>query len=374
MNLMRQPWQMGTLEIKNRLVRSATDETLSTEDGAPTQRLIDVLTALARGDVGLIVAGTAYISREGRWGKNTTGMDHDGLIEPLSRLCKTVHQAGGILAAQLFHCGSTINPAIPAEKKALFGPSAMIDPVGGFPVAAFSKAHILRIVDDYTKAASRAKKAGFQAIQIHAAHGYLINQFLSASRNQRKDSYGGSVQHRARFLYQVYEAIRGVVGKDFPIFIKMSAYDGFPGGVKPKEASQVASTLDTMGINAIEVSAGTSEGAKKGGWDHILAAPFEEGSLLKYALQIKEKVNCPVISVEGWRSPLAITKALEKIDAVSMSRPFIREPRLARRWLSGDTSPAHCISCNKCLDLTLNSGLGCVFHQRKKIGGNNGTS
>jgi 2,4-dienoyl-CoA reductase-like NADH-dependent reductase (Old Yellow Enzyme family) len=182
------------------------------------------------------------------------------------------------------------------------------------------------------------------------------------------------VQHRARFLYQVYEAIRGVVGKDFPIFIKMSAYDGFPGGVEPKEASQIASALDAMGINAIEVSAGTSEGAKKGGWDHILAAPFKEGSLLKYALQIKEKVNCPVISVEGWRSPLTITKALEKIDAVSMSRPFIREPRLARRWLSGDTSPAHCISCNKCLDLTLKSGLGCVFHHRKNNGGNNGTS
>ena len=152
------------------------------------------------------------------------------------------------------------------------------------------------------------------------------------------------------------------MGKEFPIFIKMSSYDGFPGGVEPKEAAQVAATLDAMGVDAIEVSAGTPEGAKKGGWDHILPAPFKEGSLLKYALLIKEKVNCPVISVEGWRDPLEITKALEKIDAVSMSRPFIREPNLANRWLSGDLFPAHCISCNKCLDLTLESGLGCVFH------------
>jgi len=364
MSKMSRPWKLGTLEIKNRLVRSATDETLSTEYGAPTQRLIDVDVELARGGAGLIIAGTAYISREGRWGTNTTGMDNDRLIEPLSRLCSAVHRAGGILAAQLLHCGSTINPAIWHEKEALFGPSAMIDPVCGHQVVELSKNHILSIVNDYAKAALRAKKAGFRAVQIHAAHGYLINQFLSGSRNRRKDQYGGSLKNRALLLYQVYEAVRGAVGKEFPIFIKMSAYDGFPAGVKPKEAARVASSLDDMGIDAVEVSAGTPEGAETGGWDHIIPAPFKEGSLLKYALQIKEKVCCPVISVEGWRDPLKIAKALEKIDAVSMSRPFIREPDLANRWLSGDLSPALCISCNKCLDLTLKSGLGCIFNRR----------
>jgi 2,4-dienoyl-CoA reductase-like NADH-dependent reductase (Old Yellow Enzyme family) len=368
MNIMGQPWEMGTLEIKNRLVRSATVEGLSTEDGAPTQRLIDITAALARGGVGLIIAGTAYISREGRADRNSTGMDNNRLIEPLSRLCGAVHKAGGTLAAQLLHCGSTLNPAILPEKEALLGPSAMIDPLCGHPVVELSKEHILRIVDDYAKAALRAKEAGFRAVQIHAAHGYLINQFLSPSRNRRKDPYGGSLKHRALLLYQVYEAIRGAVGKKFPVFIKMSAHDGFAGGVKPKEAARVASALDAMGIDAIEVSAGTPEGAKKGGWDHIIPAPFKEGSLLKFALQIKEKINCPVISVEGWRDPLEITKALEKIDAVSMSRPFIREPDLVNRWLRGDLSPAHCISCNQCLELMMASGLGCIFHKRNKDG------
>jgi 2,4-dienoyl-CoA reductase-like NADH-dependent reductase (Old Yellow Enzyme family) len=368
MNPMAQTWEMGSLEIKNRLVRSATDETLATDDGAPTRRLMDVLVALARGEVGLIIAGAAYVNRGGRWGKNTTGLDHDRLIKPLSRVCDAVHKAGGLLAAQLFHAGSAVNPSFLPEKETLFGPTAMLDPVSGHPVAALSINQILSIVDDYTNAALRAKKAGFQGVQIHAAHGYLINQFLSPSRNQRKDSYGGSPQGRALLLYQVYEAIRGAVGKDFPVCIKMSAFDGFPGGVQPKEAIQVACALDSMGIDAIEVSAGTSEGAKKGGWDHILPAPFKEGSLLKYALAIKNKVHCPVISVEGWRDPLAISKTLEKIDAVSMSRPFIREPHLAKRWLGGDLSPAHCISCNKCLDLTPKSGLSCIFHKRNKIG------
>ena len=366
--MLAQPWKMGTLEIKNRLVRSATTEELSTEDGAPTQRLIDTAVELARGGVGLIIAGAAYVSREGRWDKNTTGMDNDRLIEPLSRLCGAVHRAGGILAAQLLHCGSTLNLAILPEKEALFGPSAMNEPVCGHPVVELSKNHILRIVDDYGKAALRGKKAGFRAVQIHAAHGYLLNQFLSASRNRRKDQYGGSLKNRALLLYQVYEAIRGEVGEDFPVFIKMSGYDGFPGGVAPKEAAQVASTLDALGIDAIEVSAGTPEGAKKGGWDHILPAPFKEGSLLNYALRIKEKVHCPVISVEGWRDPLEISKALRKIDAVSMSRPFIREPDLVNRWLSGDLSPARCISCNTCLDLITESGLGCIFHKRTMMG------
>ncbi|WP_457553214.1 oxidoreductase [Desulfobacula sp.] len=137
-------------------------------------------------------------------------------------------------------------------------------------------------------------------------HRYLINQFLSPSRNFRKDQYGGSLENRTRLLCQVYEAIRGAVGKDFPVLIKMSAYDGFPGGVESYEAAHTAAILDAMGIDAIEVSAGTPEGDKKGGWDHILLAPFEEGSLLKYALLIKEKVGCPVISVEGWRNPKII--------------------------------------------------------------------
>jgi 2,4-dienoyl-CoA reductase-like NADH-dependent reductase (Old Yellow Enzyme family) len=362
MVILGRPWKMGTLEIKNSLVRSATAEGLSTENGAPTQRLIDIGVALARGGVGLIIAGTAYISREGRGDKHTTGLHNNRLIQPLSRMCGAVHQAGGILAAQLLHCGSTLNPAILPEKEALFGPSATIDPICGQPIVALSKDHIVRIVDDFAKAACRAKEAGFQAVQIHAAHGYLINQFLSPSRNRRKDQYGGHLNHRARLLYQVYEAIRGAVGQDYPLFIKMSAYDGFPGGVLPEEAVQVAETLDAMGIDAIEASAGTPEGANNGGWDHILPAPFQEGSLLKYALQIKERVTCPVISVEGWRDPLKIAKALEHIDAVSMSRPFIREPNLVNRWLSGDPSPARCISCNQCLDLIMTSGLGCVFH------------
>lgn len=358
------PWRLGSLELPNRLVRSATEEGLSTANGAPTERLIDLTAELARGGACLIVCGSAFISREGRGATNVTGIDDDALVEPLGRMCAAVHRAGGILAAQLLHSGSTLRPVMVAEKAGPYGPSAMaVDPVCGAPVLALTRPQIAGIVDDYARAAARAQRAGFDKLQIHAAHGYLINQFLSPARNRRADAYGGSLERRARLLFEVYEAVRGTVGSDFPVFVKMSAYDGFPGGVEPSEAALVAAELARRGIDAVEVSAGTPEGPRHGGWDHIMPAPFAEGRFLDYALGIKAAVSCPVVCVEGWRDPRRIAQALERIDAVSLCRPFIREPHLAARWRSGDLALATCISCNTCLDLILDRGLGCIFHE-----------
>ncbi len=360
-------WRLGSLEVPNRLVRSATEEGLSTGDGAPTQRLIDLTRELARGGAGLIVAGSAFICREGRGATNVTGLDRDALIEPLGRMCDAVHTAGGLLAAQLLHSGSTLRPLMVAEKDGPYGPSSEAhDPVCGAPVKALTKAEIDDIVLLYARAAARARSAGFDAVQIHAAHGYLLDLFLSPARNRRADAYGGSLQRRARLLYEVYEAVRGAVGAGFPVFVKMSAHDGWAGGVQPHEAVLVASELDRLGIDAIEVSAGTPEGASRAGWDHIMPAPIPEGRFFDYALAVKEKVGCPVISVEGWRDPLRIAAALERVDAISLCRPFIREPRLAARWRGGDLTPATCISCNKCLDLILDRGLGCIFHKDQR--------
>ena len=218
-------------------------------------------------------------------------------------------------------------PVTVGEKAGPYGPSAVaVDPVCGAPVLELTTSQIAGIVDDYASAARRARKAGFDAVQIHAAHGYLINQFLSPARNRRADAYGGELPGRARLLYEVYEAVRGAVGADYPVFVKVSAYDGFPGGVEPAEAVRVATELDARGTDAIEVSAGTPEGARRGGWDHIMPAPFAEGRFLDYALLIKAAVACPVVCVEGWRDPGTIAQALRSIDAVSLCRPFIREP------------------------------------------------
>lgn len=366
MTLINRPWQLGNLTIPNALVRSATVEGLSTADGAPTRRLTDLFVDLAKGGTGLIIAGTAYISRDSQCDGNAAALDNDGLIEPLKKMCAQVEAAGGVLAAQLLHCGPIVNHLLLPDREVLWGPSALTDPVNGRRITEMDRNRIASVIDDYAQAARRAKEGGFKAVQIHAAHGYLANSFLSRARNTRTDEYGGSMAKRATFVYHVHEAIRGLVGSDFPVLIKLGAHDGFKGGFSEEDSLLVAKGLDDLGIDAIEISGGTPEGAAKGGYDHILPAPFEPGLNLEHAARVKAAVKCPVFPVEGWRDPALINSALEKVDAVSMSRPFIREPGLAGRWLSGDTEPAECISCNKCLDLIEDHGLACIFNLKEK--------
>lgn len=276
-----------------------------------------------------------------------------------------MHQADGVVATQLLHSGSMLQPPMVPEKAGPYGPSATdLDPVCGAPVRALTRAQIAGIVDDYGKAAARTRAAGFDAVQIHAAHGYLINQFLSPARNRRKDAYGGPLARRARRLCEVYEAVRGKVGAGFPVLVEMSAYDGFSGGVEPADAVVVAAELDRLGIDAVEVSAGTPAGAERGGWDHIMPGPLPEGGFFGYALQVAAAVTCPVVNVEGWRDPPEDRSRLGGHRRGVTLPPVHPRAHLAARWRSGDPSPATCISCNQCLHLILEDGLACIFHDR----------
>jgi len=347
---------IGSMSLPNRFVRSATWEGLADKDGSVTGRLIEMMIELVKGEVGLIISSYAFVSPEGQSSPGQLAVCDDRLLPGLRDMAHAVHSAGGKMALQLVHGGCSSNPELSGLESV--GPSVLST------CRQAGREDISDIISAFARAAGRAKQAGFDAVQIHAAHGYLIDQFLSPARNRREDAYGGSLQRRARLLYEVYEAVRGAVGAGFPVFAKMSAHDGFPAGVEPAEATRVAAKLDALGIDAIEVSAGTPEGARRGGWDHIMPAPFAEGRFFDYAVRIKAAVTCPVLTVEGWRDPLRIVQALEGIDAVSMCRPFIREPHLAERWRSGDLTPATCISCNKCLDLVDEGrGLGCIFHK-----------
>ena len=199
--------------------------------------------------------------------------------------------------------------------------------------------------------------------QIHAAHGYLINQFLSPAATGAPTTTAALVRPAPACSTRSMRQVRGAVGPDYPVFVKPSDHGGFPGGVEPLEAALVAAALDARGIDAIEVSAGTPEGARRGGWDHIMPAPFVEGRFLTTPCRSKPRLLARVICVEGWRDPRAIAQALQSIDAVSLRRPFIREPHLAARWRSGDLAAATCISCNKCLELIVDRRLGLHLSQ-----------
>jgi 2,4-dienoyl-CoA reductase-like NADH-dependent reductase (Old Yellow Enzyme family) len=225
------------------------------------------------------------------------------------------------------------------------------------------------IIAAFAEGARRAKGWGFDGVQLHGAHGYLINQFLSPLTNRRTDEYGGSIENRCRFLLEVYRKVRESVGSDYPVFIKLNAADNLDGGLGVDDAVYAAKKLAEIGIDAIEVSAGTPASGEKGPNREKILKPVKEAYNLPLARRIKEAVSCPVMVVGGFRSYEVAEKAIREdgMDYIAMARPLIREPALANRWLQGDRSPARCISCNSCFMPGLEEGgIYCVIEKKER--------
>jgi len=350
------PWRMGSLELPNRLVRSATWEGMAQPNGAVTDKLAAFTGELADGGVGLIISGYAYVSPDGLGLPKQTGVYSDILTGPLTLMSNAVHSAGGRVALQIVHAGGqTRSDWIGGPP---VGPSAMVHPMFG-EIQELSTDRIREIVNDFAGAARRAVEAGFDAVQLHGAHGYLVNQFLSPNTNLRTDEYGGDIGNRARFCYEVYDAVRRVVGPDYPVFIKLNADDAVDGGLELADAVEVARGLSKRGIDAIEVSGGVPAAGTKSA-ARLVSKPDEEGYFLDHARAIKAVVDCPVITVGGYRSRTKIAEALQSVDAVAMCRPFIRQPDLANLLEDGSTEKTDCVSCGGCFKLGLEQSLGCA--------------
>ncbi len=349
-------WNLGKLEIPNRLVRSATWEGMALDNGAPSDDLIKYYGNLAQGGIGLIITGYAYVTREGMGLPKQTGIHDDAMIEPMSRLAAAVHSSGGKVALQIVHAGGqTRADWIGCQP---LGPSKMLHPAFGEEVRELSTEGIHELVKAFAAAARRALEAGFDAVQLHGAHGYLINQFLSPNTNQRTDEYGGSLENRARFCYQVYAAARKEVGPDFPLFIKLNSEDALEGGLSLDDSLAVAGALSEQGIDGIEVSGGVPA-AGKNSPSRAVEDTEQEAYFLANAQATKAAVSCPVIVVGGFRSRASIDKALQSLDAVAMCRPFIRQPDLAQQFKDGVSDKADCISCGRCFKASLKHGLRC---------------
>ncbi len=352
---------INNLEMSNRLVRSATWEGMCDPSGRPTPELIEFYTTLAKGKIGLIISGYTYISPEGKQLPGKMGIHTDDFADDFKRLTDKVHEHGGKIAIQLVHAGGQADKKVSGHTPV--APSAV--KAAQFPVipAMMTQTDIERVVTAFYDACLRAKNYGFDGVQIHGAHGYLVNQFLSPLTNQRDDRYGGSIENRARFLFEVYHAMRSGVGDNFPVFIKLNGADYLDKGFEIEDALWVSKHLSNQGIDAIEVSSGTGASGVFTPVRTKITSPEKEAYNMELALRIKEQVSCPVMAVGGFRSLEIIQKCLEKdgIDFISMSRPLIREPNLPARWENGDTNPAKCISCNKCFMPGLaKGGIYCV--------------
>ncbi len=354
------------MTLANRFVRSATWEGMCDKDGRPTARLVSCYRDLAAGGVGLIITGYAFIRADGKQMPGKMGIHTDDFAADMRALTKAVHEEGGKICIQLVHAGGQTTTRA-AGRRPLAPSAVKVEQFPEEPVE-MSQQDIDEIVSAFGNAARRAKEYGFDAVQLHAAHGYLINQFLSPLTNRRTDGYGGTIENRCRFLLEVYRRVRDNVGSDFPVTVKLNGSDNLKGGLDLSDAVYAARLLDKEKVDAIEVSGGTSASGEKVPIRTKIDNPGQEGYNLALAAEIKKAVHCPVMAVGGFRSLEVINRALAEndIDYISMSRPFIREPHLIKRWKEGDRSPARCISCNGCFRPGLREGgIYCVVEKRE---------
>jgi len=350
------PFPFAGLKMPNRFIRSATLERMAAPDGSPLPELKALYEALARGRVGLISTGSCTPDRS--WIPNSTArltLDCEETLPVWEEVFRAIHRAGSLVSVQL-------------------APFFLLD---GKWVAPFSHApeihqlqpeEIERLVLSYGKAAARARKAGADAVQVHAAHGHPLGQFLSPHFNRREDDYGGSSQNRARIFVEIRRAMADRAGKDFPVWIKMNGVDGIPGGMTIEDAEPYGPILSRAGYAAIEVSGGASRPdaiCTAGG--PVIKEDWFEGYFLEEAARIKAHTDLPVAVVGGIRKLEMVERVLSegKADLIALCRPFIREPNLVRRWESEDRRPSICISCNGCRAMAQKGkGLFCVQERR----------
>jgi 2,4-dienoyl-CoA reductase-like NADH-dependent reductase (Old Yellow Enzyme family) len=379
------------VELNNRLVRSATHEAMADENGFPTKNLFKLYERLAKGGVGLIITGYTFVSRDGK-SRAMLGIDTDKHVSKYRELVDQVHRNGAKIAMQINHCGRQTTKDMTGTQT--IAPSAVKDNSFLDTPREMTEQDIENVIEAFAMASKRVKDSNFDAVQLHGAHGFLINQFLCPHTNRRKDKWGGSIENRMRFLKKIYKACRNQVGDEYPIFIKISAYDNMKNGIKEEEGIIIAEMMSDMGFDAIEVSCGIGEdggSTLRGGFPIDVAldtwpmykkqnallrfimrhfgekivkpVPFSQGFNRDVAKKIKSKVNVPIFLVGGMIDPSVMVDVIECGDAdyISLSRALVNNPKFPNKIQEGNMETSKCIHCNLCLFGVISSQLRCHY-------------
>ncbi|PMH46894.1 oxidoreductase [Vibrio sp. 10N.286.49.B3] len=349
MSILFSPARIGNMTLKNRFVRSATWENMATDDGHMTAKLYDIYEKLAQGEVGLIVTGYANIVEEEKPNAGMMGIYNDSFIDEYQTLTDLVHQYDAKIVMQIAYGGTKTTYNV--GERVIFSPSEVPERGTKTQGKAMTKDEIDYIVNAFAHASLRAKKSGFDGVEIHAAHTYLINQFLSPYYNRRDDQHGGSLDNRLRFLIEILEQTRQLVGDDFPLLVKLTASEFFEGGLTFTETREICKKLEQIGVDAIIVS-----GNIHGNASALVGESFDgctlqaEGYFHEYGDIISREVDIPVITVGGLSDIHAIESMAEKtgIEFFAVSRPLLAEPHLIKRWKEGQQAPVDCERCSKC--------------------------
>jgi 2,4-dienoyl-CoA reductase-like NADH-dependent reductase (Old Yellow Enzyme family) len=369
-------------------------------NGFPAQDLFRLYERLAKGGVGLIITGYAFVTPDGKGPfAGMQGIHTDDHISRYRELVQLVHENGTRIAMQIVHCGrQTTHEAIGTEP---MGPSAVKEKSLFVKPREMTEEDIERIIEAFAQAARRVKEAGFDAVQIHAAHGYLVNQFLCPHTNRRKDQWGGLLENRMRFVREIYERCRKQVGDDFPVLVKINGTDNMKNGLKIQESAVMAQMMGEMGFDGIEVSCGIMEDGyamlrgnvpieailsewpmykskdpifhfimKKFGRKIIKPPPMIQAYNRESARAIKSKVKVPVFLVGGITDPASMEEIIQKGDAdyISLCRALITDPAFPEKIRSGSREPSRCIHCNLCGAYLISRPLKCYYG--KMIGEN----
>ncbi len=329
--------RLNNIKLKNRIIRSATWEGMADSRGHLTDRLLHVYKSLANGGVGLIITGATFVSADflnsSACASGYMSIHDDSFIQDYRRLTDTVHKASCPIILQLAYVGKG------GEKQ---------------PPSSFSIKDIQQIVQEFGQSAFRAKRAGFDGVQIHAAHGFFLSQFIHPTKNTRQDEYGGSLGNRTRILLEIYDKIRSLTGNDFSILLKIDGTDLAATNTLLTSSHYACLQLAQRGLNAIEVSGETGVVIPS------TSQSYPESVFRDYAAKIAEKVQIPIILVGLNRTPTVMETLLNtsNITYFSLSRPLIRESDLVNQWLENPTKAPACISCNQCFH---SNGNTCIF-------------
>jgi 2,4-dienoyl-CoA reductase-like NADH-dependent reductase (Old Yellow Enzyme family) len=384
------PARLGPLSLRNRVIKTATYEGMC-PGGVPSDRLVEHHRALAAGGVGMTTVAYCAVSADGRTFAEQMFMRPE-VIAPLRRVTDAVHREGGAASLQLGHCGwftknSELSTRFPR------GPSLTFNAYGlsaGKPIALPMSADEIRgVTVEFGNAARRAREAGFDAVELHLGHGYLLSQFLCPATNRRKDGYGGDLDARARLPVEAVRRVREVVGAGFPILCKMNLRDGFRGGLELPDAVLLAQRLEREGVDALVLSGGFTSKTpfylfrgrrplaemievEKSRLQKLALAwfgrrvireyPFEEMFFLPLAREVRRAVRMPLVLLGGIVSRENVDRALaEGFDFVAMGRALIADPDLVNRMRTDAHARSRCTHCNVCVAEMDRSGVRCVL-------------
>ena len=347
------PLEIGKLKIPNRFVRSATYFALSDKNGFISDESIHLMKTLAAGEIGLIITGYAFVSKQGQVFPDMNGIDVDDHIPAYQKMTRAVHALNGKIVMQIAHGGAQSTTAA-KENNDYAAVSLTGDlPDFGRSPRELTDADITGIVEAFGQAARRVEAAGFDGVQIHGAHGYLVSEFLSPTTNQRRDRWGGSLENRMRFLIEVIRSIKKQVSKDFPVMIKLGCRDYLEDRevLTIEEGQQVAKAIAAEGIALIEISHGRVDKNFRKMAEKIDSLE-KEAFMLADAKAIRSAVSIPLCLVGGIRSLSRAKEIINSgvVDCVSICRPFIREPDLVKKFKTGEKTTADCISCRGCFN------------------------